>query len=77
VAYTPPTTRSTARLESPRWVGILILVLLLLGLAWIVTFYIVNANGSTGPLITALANWNILIGFGFIIAGFVALSRWR
>ena len=76
-AYTPPPTRSATRLESPRWFGVVIIALMLFGLAWLVTFYISNASNSHVPLITDLGNWNILIGFTFIMSGFVLLTRWR
>ena len=67
--YTPP-PRSTKAKVSPRWLVPTMLACLLLGLAWIALFYI---TGGTTPVQSALGDWNLVIGFGFIIAG-VALS---
>jgi len=49
--------------------------LMLLGLIWIVVFY-VTAGGARLP-IPALGNFNLLIGFLLIIAGFIMTTRWR
>jgi hypothetical protein len=46
---------------------------LLIGLAWISTFYI----SSEKLPIQALASWNLVIGFAFIIAGVVLSTRWH
>ena len=53
--------------------------LFLLGLVWIVLFYITAAGGSTSsiPLMEQLGNWNILVGFGLIGGGFILSTRWR
>jgi hypothetical protein len=29
------------------------------------------------PLVSELGNWNLLVGFGFIIAGFGLSTQWR
>lgn len=56
-----------------QWVAPLMLALFLLGLAWIVVFYV-----TEGKLpITAFGNWNIVVGFGFIAAGFVVSTQWK
>lgn len=47
---------------------------MVLGLAWIVVYYIA---GTELPLMKDLAWFNILIGFGFIFAGFAMATRWR
>ena len=46
---------------------------MILGLAWIIVFYV---SGSSAP-IPALANWNILVGFGIMFVGFLMTTRWR
>lgn len=48
--------------------------LLLLGLAWIVTFYIA---GDYIPVMGDLGGWNLVIGMGLITAGFVTATQWR
>jgi len=47
--------------------------LFLLGLLWIVVFYVTQGSLPISPL----GNWNLVIGFGFIIAGFVLSTQWR
>ena len=48
--------------------------LLLIGLAWIVVYYI--AASSIG-FVSALGAWNIVIGFAFIMGGLMLSTRWR
>jgi hypothetical protein len=71
--YTPPPTRSEKKRASPPWVGPLMGGLFLVGIVWLVLFYV---TGGTLP-IKALSNWNLLIGFGFIIGGFGVSTQWR
>lgn len=47
---------------------------MLLGLVWILVFYI---SGSTGLPIPGLGNWNLLIGLGIALIGFLMTTRWR
>ncbi|MGP3998522.1 cell division protein CrgA [Streptomyces sp. 8N706] len=73
--FTPPPTKQTSiNLSSGRsWVAPLMLTMFLIGLAWIVVFYV-----TTGELpIGSLGNWNIVVGFGFIAAGFVVSTQWK
>ncbi len=75
--YTPPPEKAvtTFKMKSGRttWVAPLMLALFLIGLAWIVVFYV-----TTGSLpIEAIGNWNIVIGFGFIAGGFVVSTQWK
>jgi uncharacterized RDD family membrane protein YckC len=74
--YTPPPTVSTAKKKgpSPVWVPALMLAFMLIGVAWLVVFYMV---GSDMPLVGDLGNSNLLIGFGFIVAGFGLSTQWR
>ena len=60
---------------NPRWLVPTMLTLMLLGLAWIVLFYL-TANGLGLP-IPALGQWNLAVGFTLIIAGFVLTTRWK
>ena len=70
----PPEKTATFKLQSGRrWVAPLMLSLFVICLAWIVVFYV-----TTGSLpIEALQNWNIVVGFGFIAAGFVVSTQWK
>jgi hypothetical protein len=71
--YTPPPTRSDKKRVSPQWVGPLMGGLFLVGIIWLVLFYV---TGGSLP-IKSLQNWNLLIGFGFIIGGFGVSTQWR
>ena len=62
---------------SPVWLAPLMLGLFVVGIAWLVVFYL-TANSTDGmPLTGSLGNGNLLIGFGFIIAGFGLSTQWR
>lgn len=50
--------------------------LMIVGLLWIVTFYVAHMVGVGLP-IPNIGNWNILIGFGFAMAGFIMMFGWR
>jgi hypothetical protein len=52
---------------------------MLLGLAWILLFYISGAQLPLGAAAGALniGNGNILVGFGIFIVGFVMATRWK
>jgi len=71
--YTPP-PRSTKAKVSPRWLVPAMLTFLLLGLAWIALFYV--TSGST-PLQDSIGDWNLVLGFGFIIIGVGLSTKWR
>jgi hypothetical protein len=73
-AYTPPPVKKqTVKLESPAWYGWLLTALFVIGLAWIVTYYVT----SNGYPISAVGAWNMVIGFGIIGAGLAMATRWR
>ena len=75
--FTPPAERGATRIESPRWLAVLFIALMLIGLVWLVVFYVANAADANVPLISDLSNWNLAIGFAFIGAGFFLATRWR
>lgn len=55
------------------WFKPLMVTLMLLGLAWILVYYI---SGSIYP-IPGLSGWNLGIGLGIALAGFLMTTRWR
>lgn len=58
---------------NPLWFKPVMFSFMLLGLIWIIVFYI-----SQGSLpIPSLEAWNILIGFGIAFIGFLMTTRWR
>jgi cell division protein CrgA len=71
--YTPPPRSAKAKI-SPRWLVPTMVGCLLFGLAWIAVFYV--TSGSI-PVMSTLGNWNLAVGFSFIIVGVVLSTRWR
>ncbi|MFI9611145.1 cell division protein CrgA [Streptomyces sp. NPDC052023] len=73
--YTPPPSKqaTSLKLNNRAWVAPVMLALFLVGLAWIVVFYVTN---SSLP-VESLGNWNIVVGFGFIAAGFGVSTQWK
>ncbi|MEU8773170.1 cell division protein CrgA [Streptomyces sp. NPDC048606] len=73
--YTPPPAKQpqSIRLTSRSWVAPVMLAFFLIGLAWIVVFYVTD----TQLPVEALGNWNIVVGFGFIAAGFGVSTQWK
>ena len=74
-AYIPDAVAQAAPLpeESPRWLAPMMVTAFLIGWAWIVTFYVSN----TSYPIPNIHAWNMVIGFGFIAAGFTLATKWR
>lgn len=58
---------------NPGWYVPVMLGLMVLGLIWIVVFYLTQGSFPIG----AIGNWNLALGFGFIIAGFLMTTNWR
>jgi threonine/homoserine/homoserine lactone efflux protein len=59
--------------KNPVWFAPLMVTFFLVGLAWILVFYI---SAGRWP-VQELSNWNILIGFGIIFIGFGMTMRWK
>ena len=63
---------------NPSWFKPVMFGFMLLGLAWIITYYVTSAQfplGAGTPW--NLENWNILIGFGIAMVGFMMSTRWK
>ncbi|MGW2084026.1 cell division protein CrgA [Streptomyces sp. NPDC001880] len=73
--FTPPPAKQATniKLTSHSWVAPVMLALFLIGLAWIVVFYVTDGDLP----ITDLGNWNIVVGFGFIAGGFGVSTQWK
>lgn len=56
----------------PRWYKATMFGLMILGLLWICAFYL---SQSLFP-IPGIGGWNILVGFGIAMVGFLMMSRW-
>ena len=80
--YTPPEGSADAKGgraarvagPSPRWYAPVMVTLGLLGLFWIVVYYVA---GDRIPFMVSLGAWNFLVGFGAMVAGLIMSMRWR
>lgn len=73
-AFTPPPTASSkAMMGNPAWFVPLMVALMVVGLLWVVVFYI---TGEKFPL-PQLGRWNLGIGFALMMGGFMMTTRWR
>ena len=59
---------------SPSWYPIVMVVVLLVGLAWIAVYYIA---GDKVPVIQDIGAWNFAVAFGIMMVGLVMAVRWR
>ena len=74
-AYTPPRTASKQdQGPNARWFVPVMLGLMVVGLLWVVTYYI---SGSAQYPIPAIGRWNLGVGFGLMLSGFLMTTRWR
>ena len=76
-AYTPPTspTPTAVKIGNPGWLAPTMVTMFLLGLLWIVVFYLA---GNQVPVMQDLGNLeNVLIGFGLIGVGFALSTKWQ
>ena len=64
---------SASDTPNPVWFKPVMFGFMLLGLVWIIVFYI-----SQGALpVPSFGAWNILVGFGIAFIGFLMTTRWR
>lgn len=66
-----------AKRLNPKWLVPTILALMLIGLIWIVVFYITASGTTYGYPIPTIGNWNIAIGLALILAGFILTTIWK
>ena len=69
----PEENRAGDDVPNPVWFKPIMFGLMIVGLAWIIVFYV---SGQQYPL-PQLGGWNILIGFGILFLGFLMTTRWR
>ena len=65
--------RSGQHAPNPVWFKPVMFGFMLLGLVWIIVFYL----SQTQLPVPALGSWNILVGFGIMFIGFLMTTRWR
>ena len=81
--YTPPPKaksgqdeeqkKAPVKIGNSRWLAPVMVAMFVIGLAWIVVWYVSPDNALMGPL----AGWNVAIGFVFIGIGFVLSTKWE
>ncbi|MFD1213026.1 cell division protein CrgA [Arthrobacter sp. GCM10027362] len=69
----PQETAARPNKPNPVWYKPVMFGLMILGLLWIIVFYITQGVWPIPPA----GSWNILIGFGIAIIGFMMTTRWR
>ena len=67
--------RSAAKIhaDNPKWLLPTALTLLVLGPAWIIVYYISKGKYP----IPGIDQWNIGIGFVFLMASMILFTRWK
>ena len=60
-------------IESPSWLAPVMVANFLIGLFWIVIFYV----SQTRFPIPGIGAWNMIIGFSFVGVGFSLATKWR
>lgn len=68
-------------LLNPVWFKPVMFGFMIVGLLWIISFYVTSAQFPMGSALNEfglnLGNWNILIGFGIAMVGFMMSTRWK
>lgn len=67
-----PRSATRPQSENPKWLVPTFSTLLLLGLSWILVYYI-----SRGQYPVEIGNFNIFIGFAMLLAAMGLLTRWK
>lgn len=62
-----------ADLPSPRWWAPTMVTLMVLGLIWVVVTYLLSGQYP----IPGLGNWNLAIGGGIVLTGFLMTLGWK
>ena len=63
---------------SPTWYPVVMAVVLVLGLAYLVTYYLTSSGTSPHiPVMASLDAWNFAVGFGVMLLGLIMAVRWR
>lgn len=61
------------RIGNPEWFVPVMLALMIIGLIWVVTFYITQEQYP----IESWGRWNLGAGFALMMAGFAMTTRWK
>lgn len=61
------------KIGNPAWFVPVMLGLMIIGLVWVVTFYITKQQYP----VASWGMWNLGAGFAFILVGFAMTTRWK
>lgn len=70
------TQPNRAMAPSPAWYPVTMVVVMVLGLAYLVVYYLTN-SGQGVPIMQDLGAWNFAVGFGVMMLGLIMAVRWR
>ena len=73
-------TSKSGKSEAPgsrAWVPPTFITVGLLGVVWLVVYYVTVSANIVIPGMTALGGWNILIGMGAMAAAFALATLWK
>ncbi len=78
----PRTTSLSAQQKavapSPSWYPIVMATVLVLGLAYLVVYYLTNSGTDPHvPVMGDIGAWNFAVGFGVMMLGLIMAVRWR
>lgn len=59
---------------NPVWFKPIMLGLMILGLVWVIVYYL---SGAQQLPIPGIGGWNLVVGFGIAFVGFLMTTRWR
>ncbi|GAB6900090.1 cell division protein CrgA [Kineosporia succinea] len=71
--YEAPRAKAAAQKPNGRFFAPTMVTFLLIGLAWIVTYYLTQGKYP----VPNIDDWNLVIGIGIALIGFGMLTRWR
>lgn len=69
----PPRNQATGDAVNPTWWAPVFVTLLVVGLVWIVVFYVTQGAWP----VAAFGYWNLVAGFALLLTGFAMTMRWR
>ena len=63
---------------SPSWYPIVMSAVMLIGLAYLVVYYLTSSGTSPHvPVMADLGSWNFAVGFGVMLVGLIMAVKWR
>jgi hypothetical protein len=79
-AVRPSSVSAPARAlaPSPSWYPIVMVAVLVIGLAYMILYYLTSSGTSPHiPVMASIGSWNFAVGFGVMLLGLVMAVRWR